>query len=151
MADDGTPRVVVGVDGSKGGDVALRYALQEAARRGADVDVVSAWEPPIRSLAETFGLEPYDRTRWDSAHERAAHEHVDQVLAEEPGGAERRVEVHARTGRPADILVEAARGADLLVVGHRGRGGVSGVALGSVGLHCVMHAPCPVLVVPTDA
>ena len=42
----------------------------------------------------------------------------------------------------------AADEADLLVVGHRGRGGLRSVALGSVGLGCVLHAPCPVLVVP---
>jgi nucleotide-binding universal stress UspA family protein len=50
-------------------------------------------------------------------------------------------------GAPAAVLVEQAQGADLLVVGHRGRGGVASALLGSVGMHCVLHAPCPVTIV----
>jgi nucleotide-binding universal stress UspA family protein len=47
------------------------------------------------------------------------------------------------------VLLEAAHGADLLVIGSRGHGGFASMVLGSVSMHCVLHAPCPVTVVPT--
>jgi nucleotide-binding universal stress UspA family protein len=53
-------------------------------------------------------------------------------------------------GHPAQVLLEAARGARLLVVGSRGYGTLAGVLLGSVSQHCVQHAPCAVLVVPAE-
>ena len=56
------------------------------------------------------------------------------------------VELHELEGKPADVLIERARGADLLVIGHRGRGGAASALLGSVGLQCVLHAECPVTV-----
>ena len=54
----------------------------------------------------------------------------------------------ALAGDPAKVLVEMAKGADLLVVGSRGRGGFVGLLLGSVSRYCTMHAPCPVCVIP---
>jgi nucleotide-binding universal stress UspA family protein len=66
-----------------------------------------------------------------------------------PGGPTSRVE--AVEGPAGDVLVRAAEGAELLVVGGRGRGALRGMLLGSVALHCVLHAPCPVLVLrPSD-
>ena len=57
------------------------------------------------------------------------------------------VEVRAAPGSPAEALLGHAAGADLLVVGHRGLGAVASACLGSVGLQCVLHATCPVVVV----
>jgi nucleotide-binding universal stress UspA family protein len=51
-------------------------------------------------------------------------------------------------GRPTAVLLEAARNADLLVVGSRGHGGFAALLLGSISSQCVHHAPCPVVVVP---
>jgi nucleotide-binding universal stress UspA family protein len=80
---------------------------------------------------------------------------VDEVIAARSGDPLVPVEVEAKPGRPAQVLFDAAREADLLVLGHRGRGAVASAVLGSVGLHCVLHAPCPVTIVrprpePTD-
>jgi nucleotide-binding universal stress UspA family protein len=57
------------------------------------------------------------------------------------------VEVVGVSGHPATELIERSREADLLVLGHRGLGGLASAFLGSVGLNCVLHAQCPVLIV----
>ena len=141
------PLVVVGVDGSEHGDAALRRALREASRLGGRLEVVSAWERRGLTLAEYLDLPLGDEGELEAELDRRARAQVDRVMATEPDhGVD--VQVRAHAGRPAEVLLEAARGADLLVVGHRGRGAFRSVALGSVGLSCVLHAPCPVLVVP---
>jgi nucleotide-binding universal stress UspA family protein len=139
-------RIVVGVDGSSHGRHALRFALSEAALRGAGVDVVSSWAvPPL--AATGVGLVPaFDLLRaelGDSARQVVAGELAD--AADAAAGLE--IEQHVSQGDAAGVLVEAAAGADLLVVGSRGRGGVTGTVLGSVSRACLQHAPCPVAVV----
>jgi nucleotide-binding universal stress UspA family protein len=139
-------RIVVGVDGSAHARQALRFALSEAALRGARVDVVGSWAvPPL--AATGVGLVPaFDLLRTelgDSTREVLAGELAD--AADAAAGVE--VEQHVAQGDAAGALVEAAAGADLLVVGSRGRGGVTGTVLGSVSRACLHHAPCPVAVV----
>ncbi len=148
MPEETDSLVVVGVDGSENGDAALRYALREVARRGGRRRAVSAWERPELTLSEFYGLPMHDEDKIQAAHEQDTRQRVEQVMAADPDTARIPLEVVAQVGRPADVLVEAARDADLLVVGHRGRGGLRSAVLGSVGLSCVLHAPCPVLVVP---
>ncbi|GAA4759901.1 universal stress protein [Actinomycetospora chibensis] len=141
------PLVVVGVDGSEHGDAALRTALREAARLGGRLEVVSAWERRGLTLAEYLDLPLGEEGELQAELDRRARAQVDRVMATEPDhGVD--VQVRAHAGHPTEVLLEAARDADLLVVGHRGRGAFRSVALGSVGLGCVLHAPCPVLVVP---
>jgi len=139
-------RIVVGVDGSAHARQALRFALSEAALRGARVDVVGSWAvPPL--AATGVGLVPaFDLLRTelgDSTREVLAGELAD--AADAAAGVE--VEQHVAQGDAAGALVEAAAGADLLVVGSRGRGGVTGTVIGSVSRACLHHAPCPVAVV----
>jgi nucleotide-binding universal stress UspA family protein len=143
-------RVVVGVDGSPGGRAALVWALAAAARAGASLRVVAAfpveiyWGDPV--LVDPRHVED---VRADT--EARARGLVDEVRGEHPGGpagaAEVPVEIMALPGPAARELVLAADGADLLVVGSRGRGAVRSTVLGSVALHCVTHARCPVVVV----
>jgi nucleotide-binding universal stress UspA family protein len=141
-------RVVVGVDGSDESREALRYGLEDAARRGADLEVVWAFHLP------EYWAVPYGLTAPPSVEEitrnleNRARQLVDEVVSTRDGDlAKVAVDVVAVPGTPAKMVVEQARGADLLVLGHRGRGAFTSAMLGSVGLHCVLHAPCPVTIV----
>ena len=77
----------------------------------------------------------------------AARRQLEEVRRARPELAVVPVAIEATTGAPGPVLVDAARGADLLVLGHRGRGVVRSALLGSVGLYCVLHASCPVTTV----
>lgn len=134
-------RIVVGVDGSESSKEALRWAAGEAERSGAALQVVMTWDNPYREM-----WLPHDRSGTDplALVKRTITGLVDEVLGSPPAV---KVETMAAEGPPAQVLVRAAEGADLLVVGSRGHGGFAGVVLGSVSLHCVSHAPCPVVVV----
>jgi len=139
--------VVVGVDGSPGSGVALEYAIEEAARRNALLRVVSAVALPDFWAASHLASSATPTNEIVGAVRKEAQSFVDDVIEARGGAGELPVAVEVRSGRPGEILVEAADGAELLVVGHRGRGSVASVLLGSVGLYCVLHALCPVTVV----
>jgi nucleotide-binding universal stress UspA family protein len=142
-------RIVVGVDGSPGSRAALEYALRDAARRDAAVEVVAACAPPEYWMPLSGSP---DTSRMDDIREavrqnttetvRAVTDQLEDALPQMPP-----VTITAVTGGPADALLRAANGADLLVVGSRGHGGFSSILLGSVSLQCTLHAPCPVTVV----
>lgn len=146
--DGSTGTVVVGVDGSPGSRAALEYALDDAARRGARLRAVAAAQLP-EYWAMAYGMvAPPPLPEILAGARDAARQVVDEVLAARPAAASRvEVSVDARAGAPGRVLLDAADGADLLVIGHRGRGAVSSAVLGSVGLYCVLHATCPVTVV----
>jgi nucleotide-binding universal stress UspA family protein len=140
-------RVVVGVDGSTGSRDALLFALEEAVRRDVDLTVVAVvialphWPEAYMVAGPSFTEER------EAGMRTAVRRMVDDVLAARPALAAARVHLHVVGGLPAEVLIEQSRGADLLVVGHRGRGGLASAVLGSVGLQCVLHAECPVVVV----
>jgi nucleotide-binding universal stress UspA family protein len=139
-------RIVVGVDGSAHARQALRFALAEAALRGARVEVVGSWAVPPLAATGVGMIPAFDLLRselGDSASEVLTRELAD--AADAAAGVE--VEQRVAQGDAAAVLVEAAVGAELLVVGSRGRGGVTGTVLGSVSRACLHHAPCPVAVV----
>lgn len=142
-------RIVVGVDGSTEASHALAWAHSEAALRGADLDVVHAWAPPI-PVSEASVMVPVQR---DEVYEQAATELVEALVSGLAAHASRPRSVRARAvrGHPSMVLLDAARGADALVVGSRGHGGFMGLLLGSVSHQCVHHATGPVFVVPADA
>lgn len=150
-------RVVVGVDGSSGSRVALEAALWSADRRGDRLLVIMAYMPEDAYGAWGNGawaaVPSPDPQRVHDSAQGIAEQMVKDVLANRPAElrAEPDIDVEVRAGRAAGVLLEAARDADELIVGHRGRGAVRSLMLGSVGLHCVADAPCPVTVVPEHA
>ena len=148
--DTGT-RIVVGVDGSPGSEAALRFALADAARRGARLVVLAVAAVP-EYWAMAYGMTaPLPLPEILDGVRAMAQREVDELRAAQPDLAGRvPITVEAVEGAPAEVLVDRAAGADLLVVGHRGRGTVLSAVLGSVGLRCVLHASCPVTVVRTE-
>ena len=141
MATDMDRTVVVGVDGSEGAQRALRFAIDEAAAHGWRVMLVHGVDVGL-SAADPYGggavleqLQQSGRTALDAA----AAEVVKAGLE-----ASTKLEV----GSPAYALIDAAKGAAMLVVGSRGHGGFMGLLLGSVSSACVHHAHCPIVVVP---
>jgi nucleotide-binding universal stress UspA family protein len=143
MSTQGT--IVVGVDGSDCSRTALEFALDEAALRGAGLRVVAA-APEADYWAASYGLSPSLLEELAADLEKTTQAMVDAVVRER-GGADVPVQVRAVAGSPGQVLVDQSRDADMLVVGHRGRGGLRSAVLGSVGLQCVLHAAVPVTVV----
>lgn len=143
MAQTQTARIVVGVDGSPGSGEALRWAIDEARRRDAIVEVVHAWHYPYVDLSMVSAYAAIDPRELHAA----AQDLVNRVIGEaHVGDVVVRGEVIEGPAAPA--LVECAKGADLLVVGSRGRGGFGGLLLGSVSQQVAHHAPCPLVIVP---
>ncbi|PWJ46919.1 Nucleotide-binding universal stress protein, UspA family [Quadrisphaera granulorum] len=141
-------RVVVGADTSPAARCALRFALQAAATRGAEVTAVRAWQPP--SLWGSGQIGP--ALEHVEALEQAQAELLDEVVREAQAAADAEgVVVHQRVVRnhPATALLQAAQAAELLVVGSRGSGGFRGLLLGSVSRAVLHHAHGPVALVHT--
>ena len=138
------PRIVVGVDGSPSSRAALRWAVRQAALTGSAVDAVMAWQVPMTLTG--YAWAPISRDEADNLAE-GARKALDAAISEEVEPADScRVTAHAINGHPADVLLDAAADADLLVVGSRGHGSFADALLGSIGQHCVHHAHCPVLI-----
>ena len=137
-------RIVVGVDGSEPSHRALEWAVEEARLRHANLEVVHAW------TYSPLGTSPYHPTMLDpSVMERIAHDLLDGSMATvDTTGVE--VTKSLVCDGAAAALVEEGKGADLLVVGSRGRGGFAGLLLGSVSQQVVHHARCPVVIIPAE-
>jgi nucleotide-binding universal stress UspA family protein len=134
--------IVVGVDGSPGAQAALRFALEEARLRDAKVKAVYVWTLPM--VTAPGGLPP---GLYEDLGVGAEKELEEALLA--VNGSADGVERVVAQGAPARVLIDLAQDADLLVVGSRGRGGFTGLLLGSVSQQCLHHAPCPIVVVPS--
>jgi nucleotide-binding universal stress UspA family protein len=135
--------IVVGVDGSPDADHALNWAIGEAKQHSMKLMLVHGVE--IGAAAAS----PYGSGLVLEQLEEVGRDVLDKALAyvrSEGVKAEGRMEV----GSSAHALIQASRGADLLVVGSRGHGGFAGLLLGSVSTACVHHAHCPVVVVPHE-
>lgn len=138
-------RVVVGHDGSPHSELALGFAFQEAARRGAGLTVVHAWTAPVAEGPGDMLPLVYDPAIVGRDEDRLVAEALCGWQDKHPDVDVRRKVVHMR---PARALVAESHGALLTVVGSRGRGGFPGLRLGSVSRALVYHADGPLAVVP---
>ena len=140
----GRMRIVVGVDGSPSSRAALRWAVRQAVLTGGTVDAVMAWQVPRVLRTSAWAPIYVDEA---SSFEEDARKTLDAVISDEVKLSNRqRVTARVVNGHPAQVLQEAAAGADLLVVGSRGHGAFAEALIGSVSQYCVHHAHSPVLV-----
>jgi nucleotide-binding universal stress UspA family protein len=135
-----TGRIVAGFDGSDSSNEALAWAVRQALLTDSTLELVMTWEWPNSygwavPIPDDFDPEADVRKVLDTA--------VAGILADQP---EVKLEPRLISGHPAPALVEASKGADLLVVGSRGHGEFVGMLVGSVSEYCVTNAHCPVLV-----
>ncbi len=143
--DSTQPRIVVGVDGSPSSLSAMRWAIRQAGLTGATVDAVMAWHYPASAGGYGWATVGIDQN-YDFA-EVAGKVVTDAISNTLDPGSDVRVTPHIVEGVPAQVMLDACAGADLLVVGSRGHGGFTEALLGSVSQHCVHHAQCPVVVI----
>lgn len=138
-------RIVVGVDASEHAGRALRWAVEEARLRGADLELVHAvHRPDVAAMPAALPMPTHGQLT------EAADELIDGLLSQvDTDGLT--VSRDVRSGGAARVLCARAEGADLVVVGARGLGGFRGLLLGSVTQQVVAHSPRPVVVVvPED-
>lgn len=156
--------IVVGVDGSENALEALRWALEDAARRGVSVTAIHVY-PPKRERSPHLAALSFvtaeatvqrvadDDRQWREDRTSEARRSAERVLADIVRNAQPRrdVTIHqivVEDERPVRVLMDRSAKADLLVVGARGHGGFGGLQLGSVSQQLTVHAKCPVVVVP---
>jgi nucleotide-binding universal stress UspA family protein len=148
MASDGEGRqvVVVGVDGSARSVAALSWAGHYGAATGATVQALHIWHYPTAA-----GLPP-GITPKSITDEVKANQQKELGEAIDRANLDPAVQVEPRIayGHPAQVLIEESQSASLIVVGHKGHGGFTGMLTGSISLHVVNHAVCPVVVVRGD-
>ncbi|MFD7771279.1 universal stress protein [Streptomyces sp. NPDC059787] len=133
QASGGAGPVVLGVDGSSDSDEAVDVAFAEATQRRAELVAVHAWQPDKTPPGTTPQL-------------------AEQLLAQTIAGRtdtypDTTVRYDLVNGKAREVLLEASRTAQLLIVGARGRSGIAGLLLGSVSQAVMTHAHCPVITV----
>ncbi|MFD5515664.1 universal stress protein [Streptomyces sp. NPDC127066] len=133
--------ITVGLDGSRESRAAAEWAAREAKLRGLPLRIVHVWELVPEPMAQAPLLGAETQQHWT---ERVPREAAEGIRLRHPG-------VEARTeqlsGHPGDALAEAAKSAELLVLGSRGLGGLGGFMVGSVGLSAVARTDTPVVLV----
>jgi nucleotide-binding universal stress UspA family protein len=142
--------IVVGTDGSDTARQAVRQAIGLARQLGAQLQIVSAYEPVPRSRLREEAQQAPEDLQW-MVNER---EDVDATLREAASEAEQAgvtASVYSRQGDPADAILDVAeeQAADLIVVGNKGMTGAKRFLLGSVPNKVSHHAPCSVLIIRT--
>ncbi|KUN75168.1 universal stress protein [Streptomyces griseoruber] len=133
--------ITVGIDGSPESRAAAEWAAREAQLRDLPLKIVHVWQPVPEPMAQDPLLGAETQQHWT--------ERIPREAAEGIGRRHRGVEVvrEQLSGYPGDALAEAAKSAELLVLGSRGLGGLGGFLIGSIGLSVVAHAERPVVLV----
>ena len=133
-------RIIVGVDGSPASVDTLRWAARQAQLTGGTLEAIISWEYPPQYGSEYVYMEDVN---WADLARTTLEAAVTDAAIGDPSTCTLTV----TEGHPAQVLEMASSEADLLVIGSRGRGGFTGLLLGSVSEHVIAHADCPVVVI----
>jgi nucleotide-binding universal stress UspA family protein len=146
----GQQLLVVGVDGTTAGAAALRWAVDQGRRAGGRVLAIAVSEPPplVAGGPEIAGAVIAQQKMLDEEIAAVADQWLTDAITALPAGAGNAVERRVARGDAVTVLLEAARDADLLVLGNHGRGALAGALAGSVALRCAHHVECPLVLVP---
>jgi nucleotide-binding universal stress UspA family protein len=130
--------VLVGIDGSPASDLATAIAFDEASRRGVELTALHAWSDV--EIIELPGLD------WSAVKSEAVRSLAERLAGWQERYPDVKVNRMVVFDRPARQLIEQSESAQLVVVGRHGRGGLSGMLLGSVSNAVVNSARMPVIV-----
>ncbi|WP_329030138.1 MULTISPECIES: universal stress protein [unclassified Streptomyces] len=133
------PYVVVGVDGSEASRAAVALAFEEAALHHCDLRAIAVWQPPVFSLHTGETMFQAERRQLSEVTAGWAEKYPDVRVTHE-----------ITVGSPVETLAKAAEHALAVVVGRRGRGGYTGMRVGSVVRGLLHRAHCPVITVPAS-
>ncbi len=143
------PGIIVGVNGSAHSQRALEWAMEEAAIRHAPLTVLTVHQANVGYWGSEASYPP-DHALAEQARQ-SARDAVAKAAAQLGGPAPASITVRAVSGSPAEELLNAARDADMIVIGSRGAGGFPRLLIGSVSSHVTHYAHCPVVIIrPTD-
>jgi nucleotide-binding universal stress UspA family protein len=140
--------VVVGLDGSPTSEAAVGLAFEEAALRGAELVAVHTWTEYATDVSYATGRQFV--LDWDGIEQREVALLAEQLAGWQAKYSDVTVRQVVTRDRPVRCLLAESAGAQLLVVGSRGRGGFSGMLLGSTSQALVYHATCPLLIARHD-
>lgn len=143
--------IVVGYDGSTASDLALEWAARAAADRGVPLEILVAWTLPASNFGGGTGG-TYESELLDELRSQADLSLEHALSQAQRTSADLDVRGEVMVSSPAACLVERSKAAHLVVVGSHGRGGFTGLLLGSISRQVATHAKCPAVVVrtPTD-
>lgn len=133
-------RIVVGVDGSENSKRAIAWAAEQAKLRGATLHVLHSWTFPPATTG--------DDGRPHADLKGVAKSVLDEAIATLGSDPGIEVEREIAEDLPAQALIRASEGAEMVAVGSRGRGGFTGLLLGSVSQQVAQHARCPIVIIP---
>lgn len=145
---DESQSVIVGVDGSEASRTALRWAMAEAALRGAKLEALHAWRAPMLLVPRSYSPDLVEMGRMDEAAIDFVRRELDAVGADAADAIV--IEPIEVEGYPAHALVEASSRAQLVVVGRHGQGGFPHDVIGPKAVQVAHHAVCPVAVIPDE-
>lgn len=142
------PGIIVGVDGSGHSQRALEWAAKEAALRHSALNVVV-----VHQLIRGYSGRPIEFGGEEEIATKAGEEakaETDRAVAALGDSRPESVNVQVRSGIPAEELLDAAKDADMIVLGSRGTGGFAQLMMGSVSAQVAHHAKCPVVIIPGE-